>query len=177
MKEAKTISNDPPTNDNFIYVVGEQQTAIFPESKAVFDFAKENMKNIETDELVAVICSVFGRGEFFPGPPDALTSIIHEFVNRSEEFKSSIGLMDRHCIILTACKLINREIVVRMSAITPLDPKAKLTAEDTEKFHTLLLETIPKFENNFTNEPYAQDSKLVGILKEAVLYHQKKADS
>ncbi len=177
MRETKTISNDPPTNGNFIYIVGEEQTAIIPESKAVFDFTNENMKNIETDELVAVIGSVFAKGEFFPGPPEALTSVIHEFVSRSEEYKSSIGLIDRHCIILTACKLMNGKIVVRINAITALEPKAKLTVEDTEKFYTLLLETIPKFQNNFTKDPYAQDSKLVSILKEAVLYHQKKADN
>ncbi len=177
MREDKTISNDSPTNGNFIYIVGEQQTAIIPESKAVFDFANENMGNIETDELMAVIGSVFAKGEFFPGPPEALTSIIHEFVGRSEEYKSSIGLIDRHCIILTACKLMNGEIVVRMNAITALEPKTKLTVEDTEKFHTLLLETIPKFQNNFTKDPYAQDSKLVNILKETVLYHKKKADN
>ncbi len=176
MKEGKTISNDPPTNGNFIYIVGEQQTAIIPESKAVFDFANENMNNIETDELVAVIGSVFAKGEFFPGPPEALTSIIHEFVSRSEEYKSSIGFIDRHCIILTACKLMNGEIVVRITAIATLTPKDKLTVEDTQKFYTLLLETIPKFQDNFTKDPYAQDSKMVNILKESVFYHQKKAN-
>ncbi len=177
MTEAKNINNDPSTSGNFIYIVGEQKTAIIPESREVFDFANEKMKNIETDELVAVISSVFGKGQFFPGPPEALTPIIHEFVSRSEEYKSTIGFIERHCIILTASKLINGEIVVRINAIATLDPKTELTVEDTEKFYTLLLETIPKFENNFTKDAYAKDSKLVTILKEALLYHQKKADN
>ncbi len=172
-----TNNNDSPSKGNFIYVVGEKQTAIIPESQAVFDFANENMKSIESDELVKVISSVFGKGEFFVGPPEVLTSIIHEFINRSEEYKSSSGFLDRHCIILTACRLIKGEIAVRVTAISPLDPKSELTLEDSEKFYTFLLEAIPKFENNFTKEPYAQDSKLVSILKESILYHQKKADS
>ncbi len=175
MTEAKSTSDAIPTNGNFIYIVGEEQTAVIPENPAVFEFAKANMEKIETGELEAVIGSIFGKGEFFPGPPEAITSIIHEYVRRSEEYASSIGIIGRHCMFLTAGRLINQEIAVRTSAIAELKPEAKLTEGDTEIFYTLLLETIPRFENNFSKEPYAQDSKLVSIIKEAVLYHQQKA--
>ncbi len=173
MKETKNNSNDGLSN--YIYIVGEQQTAIIPMSKSVFEFSNDKMKDIETKELELVVSSVFGKGQFFPGPPEALTSIIHEFVSRTEEYKSTDGFLDRHCIILTACKLLNGDYSVRIAAVATIETEAKLTVDDTEKFYTLLLENIPKFENSFTSEAYAQDSKMVSILKDSLRYHQEKA--
>ena len=40
-----------------------------------------------------------------------------------------------------------------------------------EEFHTLLLDSLPAFQQAFTREPYAADSRLVAIIKEATLHH------
>ena len=70
--------------DRFIYIVGEQQEGIIAEMPEVFSFTKESMRQIDTAELALVIANVFARGQYFPGPDGALSSVIHEFVARSE---------------------------------------------------------------------------------------------
>ncbi|MDX9840249.1 MAG: hypothetical protein RBS95_02245, partial [Desulfobulbus sp.] len=57
--------------ERYIYVVGEEQTAILPETEQVFTFARAHLAAVDTEELRLVLASVFGRGQLFPGPETA----------------------------------------------------------------------------------------------------------
>jgi len=72
--------------EQFIYVLGEAQNGMIPEIADVLAFTREQMQQVETGELELVIGNVFGRGQSFPGPDEALTAVIHEFVRRSDRF-------------------------------------------------------------------------------------------
>ncbi len=54
--------------DRFIYIIGEHQNGIIPESPEVLAFTKENMRQIDTDEMAMVIANVFAKGHNFPAP-------------------------------------------------------------------------------------------------------------
>ena len=49
--------------DRFIYIIGEHQNGIIPESPKILVFTRENMRQIATDELALVIANVFAKGQ------------------------------------------------------------------------------------------------------------------
>ncbi|NLX19365.1 MAG: hypothetical protein GXY53_08825 [Desulfobulbus sp.] len=156
---------------HFIYIVGEQQEGIVPESTEIFTFTKQSMQQIETAELALVIANVFARNQFFPGPDGALTSVIHEFVARSEKFQH---LRSRYrqgrCTLVTALKRLDGEISVKVSAVFPVKAK-RLAPQDPESFRSVLIESLPGFQTAFTEEAYAPDSKIIDIIKQTTLHH------
>ncbi len=161
----------PDANDRFIYVVGEEQTAILPENEEVLTFTRKQMAPIQTDELALVLASVFGRGQMFPGPAEALTPVIHEFVRRSAPFKAIKGGSKKaRCTLITAFRKLDGDIAVQVAAVMAARP-GSLNPDRPEAFHALLIESLPDFQQAFTSQPYAQDSKLVAIIKEATLHH------
>ncbi len=157
--------------DRFIYVVGEEQTTILPESEEVIAFTTRNMHRIDTGELALVLANVFGRGQMFPGPTEALTPLIHEFVRRSEPY-GQIGsaLLKARCTLVTAFRKLDGDIAVQVAAVMPVLP-GSLHPDRPEQFHTLMIESLPSFQEAFTTEAYASDSKLVAIIKETTLHH------
>ena len=59
---------------------------------------------------------------------------------------------------------------MRVAAVLPVLP-GTLHPDQPEVFHAFLIESLPGFQEAFTSEPYALDSKLVAIIKEATLHH------
>ena len=160
--------------DRFIYVVGEQQRAIIPESAEVLSFTQRNMQQIDTRELASVVANVFSKGHFFPGPDEVLTSVIHELMGRSESYRTAISRAGNgRCTLITAFKRLDEEISVKVAAIIPVEPGA-LNVEEPESFHAFLLEKLPDFQQVFTEEAYAQDSKIIDIIKETTMHHINK---
>lgn len=156
---------------NFYYIVGEEQSAVLRENKEITAFTQEKMSAIHSNELYQVIGNVFGKGEYFPGPDEVLTSIVHELVRRWD------GKEDQqkpHCIIITALRLLNGDIDVSPMAAIPLPGSPKELSEDTASFYTFLLHSLPSFQEKFTEKAYAPDSKLVAIIKDAAEFHQLK---
>jgi hypothetical protein len=160
--------------DRFIYVVGEQQRAILLESAETLSFTQQHMQQIETSELATVVANVFAKGQFFPGPDEALTSVLHELTGRSKVYQNSSLPKDQgQCTLITAFKRLDGEISVKVAAVMPVAP-GTLTIENPEDFYTLLLETLPEFQEAFTEEAYAPDSALIDIIKETTLHHINK---
>ena len=158
-------------SDRFIYVVGEEQTAILPENEEVLAFTCKQMRQIQTAELALVLASVFGRGQMFPGPTEALNPVIHEFVRRSPPFKAVKGpLKKARCTLVTAFRKIDGEIAVQVAAVMPVPP-GSLHPDRPEDFHALLIKSLPTFQQAFTADPYDPGSKLVTIIKETTLHH------
>ena len=153
----------------YIYVVGEEQTAILAETEEVFTFAREHLAQVDTDELRLVLASVFARGQLFPGPDTALTPLVHEFVSRAETYQEGRTRKGR-CTLVTAFRRLDGEISVQVSAVMPLQP-GQVHPDRPEEFHTLLLDSLPAFQQAFTREASAANSRLVAILKEATLHH------
>jgi hypothetical protein len=163
-----------PQKDRFIYIVGEQQEGIIPESSEIFAFTRDNMRQIETSELAMVIANVFARGQYFPGPDGVMTSVIHEFTSRTDRYAIAKSKTKKgRCTLITAFKRMDGEISVKVTAVIPVQP-GSLNIEEPEKFHQLLVETLPDFQNVLTEEAYAPDSKLIDIIKETTLYHINK---
>ncbi|WP_028317233.1 hypothetical protein [Desulfobulbus elongatus] len=157
--------------DRFIYIVGEHQDGIIPENPEVFAFTRKSMERVETDELQLVLANVFARGQYFPGPDGALASVIHEFVARSERYRQKSAKLNKgRCTLVTALKRLDGEISVKVTAVMPVE-HGSLDPERPEGFHTLLIRTLPDFQNALIEEAYAQDSKLIGIIKEATMHH------
>lgn len=157
--------------DRFIYIIGEHQNGIIPESPEVFAFTREAMRKVDTDELAMVIANVFAKGQTFPGPDGALTSVIHEFVGRSERFSEMrSGCKKGRCTLVGAFKRLDGDISVKVVAVVPVQP-GTLNEEQPEGFHRLLLASLPTFQHALTEEAYASDSKLIDIVKEATLRH------
>ena len=155
----------------YIYVVGEEQTAILAETEEVFSFAREHLAQVDTDELRLVLASVFARGQLFPGPGTALTPLVHEFVRRAETYQEGRTRTRKgRCTLVTAFRRLDGEISVQVSAVIPLQP-GQVHPDRPEEFHTLLLDSLPAFQQAFTREAYAADSRLVAIIKEATLHH------
>jgi len=162
--------------DRYIYVVGEQQRAIVPESAEIMSFTQRSMQQIETGELATVVANVFAKGQFFPGPEGALTSVIHELAGRAEAYKNASSQTDQgqgRCTLITAFKRLDGEISVKVAAIIPVEP-GTLKIEEPESFQVLLLDALPEFQEVFTEEAYAPDSKLINIIKETTLHHINK---
>ncbi len=155
---------------NYIYVIGEQQSAVITEEKNIFEFTAANMKAINTEELYLVISNFFAKGEFFPGPQEVLTSIIHETVRRWENFDSLP--QEDHCTIITSFRLINGEPETACLASIPT-ANHTLTSEEDETFYSFLLEKLPQFQEKLTNKAYAPDSKLIAIIKDSATHHSK----
>jgi hypothetical protein len=156
--------------DQFIYIVGEHQNGMIPESQEVLAFTRENMGQVETEELSLVISNVFGKGQFFPGPNEALTSVIHEFVRRSDRFRLSKARKKHHCTLVTAFKRFDGEVSVKVATVM-VAQAGQLNLGEPDSFHQLLVETIPQIQEVFLEEPYAKDSKVVELLKETTLHH------
>ncbi len=157
--------------DQFIYIIGEQQNGIIPESPEVLAFTRESMRQIDTGELAMVIANVFAKGQYFPGPEGALTSIIHEFIGRSDRYNRARSKIKKgRCTLVTAFRRLDGEISVKVTAIIPVRPAA-LNMEDPKGFHDLLVASLPEFQGALTEEAYASDSKLIDIIKEATLHH------
>ena len=83
--------------EQYIYIVGEYQNGMIPESDETLAFTRENMGQVQTQELSLVVANVFARGQYFPGPEGALSSVIHEFVRRSDRFRLSKTRKKDHC--------------------------------------------------------------------------------
>jgi hypothetical protein len=111
------------TAQRYIYVVGEEQTAIMAETEQVFSFARAHLAAVDTDELRLVLASVFGRGQLFPGPETALTPLVHEFVRRAETYREARTRTRKgRCTLVTAFRRLDGEISVQVSAVIPLQP-------------------------------------------------------
>ncbi len=160
--------------DRFIYVVGEQQNAIISESAEVISFTQRNMQQIDTRELATVVANVFSKGQFFPGPDEVLTSVIHELIGRAENYRAATSKSGNgRCTLITAFKRLDGEISVKVAAIIPVEPGI-LKIEEPESFHALLLEKLPEFQQAFTEEAYALDSKIFNLIKETAMHHINK---
>jgi len=171
----RTKSVSPHQADRFIYVVGEQQRAIIPESAETFSFTQHNMQQIDTKELASVVANVFVKGQFFPGPDEALTSVIHELTSRADVFRSASShqAINGRCTLITAFKRLDGEISVKIAATVPVEP-GTLNLEEPDSFHAFLLEILPEFQQAFTEEAYDPDSKLINIIKETTIHHINK---
>lgn len=156
--------------EQFIYIVGEHQNGMIPESDEVLAFTRANMAQVQTSELAMVIANVFARGQYFPGPDGALSSVIHEFVRRSDRFRLSKARKKDHCTLVTAFKRFDGEVAVKVATVVSTGP-GRLKIDEPEGFHQLLVETIPNYQEVFLEEAYAKDSKLVELIKETTLHH------
>ena len=156
--------------EQYIYIVGEHQNGIIPESEEILSFTRENMGEVQTQELSMVVANVFARGQYFPGPDGALSSVIHEFVRRSDRFRLSKTRKKDHCTLVTAFKRFDGEIVVKVAKVLTIKP-GTLNLDAPETFHQLLVDTIPEYQEAFLEDPYAKDSKVIELLKEATLHH------
>ncbi len=156
--------------DNCIYLIGEKQKALFPESSQIYEFTKKNMKEIESAELTAVIAGVFSLGQFFPGADSALTSIVHEWLRRQAEEIDTTAPLQKYCIVITAFKKLNGEISVRKIAQIQLPP-GKFPLDSTEAIHGLVLDNLPNWQESLTQEGYASDSQVIQLIKESTLHH------
>ena len=166
---------DENQDNQFFYIVGEQQNGIVPERAEILAFTRDHMQRIDTAELVAVLGNVFGKGQIFPGPEEALTTVIHEFARRDEEFNQSITGDETggRCTLITVFKRLNGEIQVKVAAVIPI-LKGTLNMNQPEQFQELLLESLPSFQESFTQDAYDTNSKLVSIIKETAMYHINK---
>ena len=160
--------------EQFIYLVGEQQEAILGENEEIFTFTKKQMHQVETRELEMVLANVFARNQYFPGPAEALTSVIHEFVRRADRFRLAKERKKSHCTLVTALKRFDGEIAVKVMAVIPLSPHS-VALDKPESFHRLLIETLPTYQDSFLEDAYAKDSKLVELIKETTLHHIQDA--
>lgn len=157
--------------DRYIYVVGEQQDAVLPELDQIYDFTGEQMGAIETVELATVLTNVFGQGQFFPGPQEALTAVVHEFIRRSEDAdKVRAGTGRAQCALVTVFKRFDGQFSVENRAVLAAEPE-RLDLENPDSFHALLLESVPALQQVFTAHAYAVDSRIVAIVKEATMHH------
>ena len=157
---------------NYIYVVGEEQSGIIAENPEVLQFTSSNMGEIDTEELLLVIGNVFGKGEFFPGPQEVLTSIIHEAVRRWEEYQQHTT-KENYCVILTALRLLDGEIETAPLTIFPTGDQ-KLSETDNDQFYTLLLDQLPGFQEKLKQKAYSPHSKLIEIIQDAAEHHELK---
>ncbi len=161
--------------EQFIYVFGEKQSAVFALSEQVMQFTQENMAQIETDELRLVIGNVFGKGEFFPGSQDVVTSVLHELVRRWEPYRqlTSEGKESGACVYVTALRLLDGTVVVNPLVIAPIQNEG-LSLSDEKSFYTLLMKVLPSCKEKLASVAYAPDSQVVALIKDAAAYHQKQ---
>jgi hypothetical protein len=156
--------------EQYIYIIGEHQNGMIAEQDDILAFTRANMGQVETGELALVIANVFGRGQYFPGSEAALSSVVHEYIRRSDEFRLSKARKKDHCTLVTAFKRVDGEIAVHMAAVIPVRP-GTLRLEEPETFHQMLVTALPDNQEAFLKEPYAKDSKVIGLIREATLHH------
>jgi len=159
-----------PQMEQYIYIVGEHQNGMIPENAEILAFTRENMGQVQTQELAMVIANVFARGQYFPGPDGALSSVIHEFVRRSDRFCLSKARKKDHCTLVTAFKRFDGEIVVKVTVVIATKP-GQVKMDEPESFHQLLVESIPEHQEVFLEDPYAKTSKIIELIKESTLHH------
>ncbi|WP_028579930.1 hypothetical protein [Desulfogranum japonicum] len=159
----------------FIYVFGEHQSAFFELSDQVMQFTQENMAQIDTEELRLVLGNVFGKGEFFPGPQEVVTSVLHELVRRWEPYTKAFEGGKKHsaCVYVTALRLLDGTVMVRPLTVARLKDEG-VQLDDEKGFYTLLMETLPSCQGELAKTAYAPDSKVVGLIKDAAAYHRRK---
>ena len=167
--------NQDNQDDQFFYIIGEHQNGIVPERAEILAFTQEHMQQIESEELAAVLANVFGRGHIFPGPEEALTTVIHEFVRRDAEYCQAVAGDEEgcRCTLISVFKRLHGEILVKVAAVIPIF-KGSLHIDQPEQFQDLLLESLPAFQEAFIQEAYAKDSKLISLIKDATMYHINK---
>ena len=156
--------------EQFIYVLGEAQNGMIPEIADVLAFTREQMQQVETGELEMVIANVFGKGQSFPGPDEALTAVIHEFVRRSDRFRLAKARKKHHCTLVSALKRFDGEISVKVVAVIAVKA-GRLQLDDAESFYQMVVDTLPEYQEVFLEEAYATDSKLIDLVKETTLHH------
>jgi hypothetical protein len=54
--------------------------------------------------------------------------------------------------------------------VIPVRP-GTLRLEEPETFHQMLVTALPDNQEAFLKEPYAKDSKVIGLIREATLHH------
>lgn len=155
---------------NYYYVIGEQQSAVIPESLEIRNFTRDKMAAVDTEELHLVIGNVFGKGEFFPGPQEVLTSVIHELVRRWDKNDDTDG---NYCVIISVFRLLTGQLDVHILAKVPLSDE-NISTENTESFYSILLHSLPTFQEELVKKAYAPDSKLVAVIKDSAEFHQLK---
>ena len=156
--------------EQFIYVLGEAQNGMIPEIADVLAFTREQMQQVESGELEMVIANVFGRGQSFPGPDEALTAVIHEFVRRSDRFRLAKARKKHHCTLVSALKRFDGEISVKVVAVMAVKA-GSLQLDEPQSFHQMVVDTLPEYQEVFLEEAYAKDSKLIELIKETTLHH------
>lgn len=159
----------------YIYILGEMQSTLLAAEEEVFTFAKTHMAAIATTELEAVLGSVFGMGEFFPGPDTALGALVHEYASRT----CALGLDTpietatrpaHYCQLIFVFQALEGGIKVRTAARLFLDPE-KNPLRSEEDAHQLVLEHLPAFQHIFLEDACAPQSRLIALLKAAALHH------
>lgn len=153
--------------NNFYYIIGEKQSTVIEERKEVADFTQQNMGAINTAELHQVLANVFGKGEYFPGPDEVLTSIIHESVRRWDVTGEQ---KQPYCVLITALRLLKGDIDVAPLATIALEDQ-EVSPENVDSFYTFLLHSLPTIQDKLVEKAYAPDSKLVAIIKDAAEFH------
>lgn len=156
--------------EQFIYVLGEAQNGMIPESAEVLAFTREQMQQVETAELALVIANVFGQGQFFPGPDEALSAVLHEFIRRSDRFRLSKARKKHHCTLVSAHKRFDGEISVKVVAVVAVQA-GSLQLDEPQSFYQLVVDTLPEYQEVFLEEAYANDSRLIELIKETTLHH------
>ncbi len=158
--------------ENFFYIIGEAKSAVITESSEVLAFTEAQMGAVDTNELLMVIGNVYGKGHFFPGPEEVVTSIIHEVVRRWDVYQQ-FDRSQSYCVFITALKKLDGEIAAAPLAIVPTADH-QLSQEENNPFYLLLLEALPAFQDTLTQVAYAPDTKLISIIKDATEYHENK---
>jgi hypothetical protein len=157
--------------ENYIYIVGEQQSTVLVEESQILEFTASKMSEINTEELYLVVGNVFGKGEFFPGPQEVVTSIIHELVRRWNE-EDSLPEGNR-CSIITSFMLVTGDIkTMTLASFTTDDWDLSLDKEDG--FYSFLLEKLPQVQDKLANDAYAPNSRLVSIIKDCAAHHKEQ---
>ena len=164
----------PPQTKNFIYIIGEEQSAVLTEDPGVLVFTQASMAQIATQELESVIVNVFARGQFFPGPNEALTAVIHEYAGRTKPVRLSPPSPARpHCTVISAFRLLNGEIAIKNLAFD-LPGSSVLDPQSPDGFYSLFLDFLPSFKEVFAGEAWAPNSKLIEIIQNASTHHYRK---
>jgi len=156
--------------EQFIYILGEAQNGMIPESADVLAFTREQMQQVETGELEMVIANVFGRGQSFFGPDEAITAVIHEFIRRSDRFRLAKARKKHHCTLVSALKRFDGEYSVKVVAVIAVPP-GTLKIQEPQSFYQMVVNTLPEYQEVFLEEAYAKDSKLIELIQETTLYH------
>lgn len=165
------------SNCAYIYVIGERQSTLLTAEEDVFTFARAHMGAIATAELEAVLASVFGTGQLFPGPDTALGALIHEYASRSStEVKTGMQsgpAASPYCHLILVFQGQDGAMRVRTAAHIPLSPEKEQLHTEAEA-QQLVLENLPGFQQIFLEDPCSQQSRLLDLIKASALLHINK---